>query len=351
MLCSHCLYKQQLHALLSFTAFQWCARDKKEPKARKWLAVWLKMVVTHQQGHWVITMESTMKLQVMISTVSSMLLKGSHGATSRASCRQRDTGAESVSVSRSQSKLLLNSQIRGVIISCNKQKVRSSTNSSNNQRKEPHQSSNPQSHTGHHRCEIWINLLKLGCLEVQNSSRCFTNVVWTDAGAVADVGREQHLHSLCVFVLDNRSLCWFLNVASSSCWSWRWLSVMSTPDMHKLCTVGRSVLPLCVRSPNWMLKRRENNRHSQLFWATPHTAGSSQRWSPRTFESPAAGKRKVRRRVIIARISKPNYVPVGILHLYLLIPIFPSTDSVAHSATFCFPSSQYDCDIHWIQIE
>lgn len=39
----------------------------------------------------VITMESTMKLQVMISTVSSMLLKGSHGATSRASCREWDT--------------------------------------------------------------------------------------------------------------------------------------------------------------------------------------------------------------------------------------------------------------------
>lgn len=37
------------------------------------------------------TMESTMKLQVMISTVSKMLLKGSHGATSRASCAEWET--------------------------------------------------------------------------------------------------------------------------------------------------------------------------------------------------------------------------------------------------------------------
>lgn len=47
--------------------------------------------------HTFITMESTMKLQVMISTVSNMLLKGSHGATSRASCREQDRDGETAS--------------------------------------------------------------------------------------------------------------------------------------------------------------------------------------------------------------------------------------------------------------
>lgn len=47
--------------------------------------------------HKIITMESTMKLQVMISTVSNMLLKGSHGATSRASCREQDRDGETAS--------------------------------------------------------------------------------------------------------------------------------------------------------------------------------------------------------------------------------------------------------------
>lgn len=47
--------------------------------------------------HRIITMESTMKLQVMISTVSNMLLKGSHGATSRASCREQDRDGETAS--------------------------------------------------------------------------------------------------------------------------------------------------------------------------------------------------------------------------------------------------------------
>lgn len=38
-----------------------------------------------------------MKLQVMISTVSNMLLKGSHGATSRASCREQDRDGQTAS--------------------------------------------------------------------------------------------------------------------------------------------------------------------------------------------------------------------------------------------------------------
>lgn len=46
-----------------------------------------------------ITMESTKKLQAMISAVSTMLLKGLHGATSKASCggarrKQLENGAQ-----------------------------------------------------------------------------------------------------------------------------------------------------------------------------------------------------------------------------------------------------------------
>lgn len=38
----------------------------------------------------VITMESTKKLQAMISAVSTMLLKGLHGATSKANCGESE---------------------------------------------------------------------------------------------------------------------------------------------------------------------------------------------------------------------------------------------------------------------
>lgn len=43
-----------------------------------------------------LTMESTRKLHVMISAVSTMLLKGLHGATSKASCREQDTNIQPV---------------------------------------------------------------------------------------------------------------------------------------------------------------------------------------------------------------------------------------------------------------
>lgn len=42
----------------------------------------------------VITMESTKKLQAMISAVSIMLLNGLHGATSMASCSEEDTKSD-----------------------------------------------------------------------------------------------------------------------------------------------------------------------------------------------------------------------------------------------------------------
>lgn len=60
---------------------------------------WHKCFKSSPSCDWrrIITMESTMKLQVMISTVSNMLLKGSHGATSRASCREQDRDGETAS--------------------------------------------------------------------------------------------------------------------------------------------------------------------------------------------------------------------------------------------------------------
>ncbi len=42
----------------------------------------------------IITMESTKKLQAMISAVSTMLLKGLHGATSKANYREQDINSK-----------------------------------------------------------------------------------------------------------------------------------------------------------------------------------------------------------------------------------------------------------------
>lgn len=56
--------------------------------------------------HDIITMESTKKLQAMISVVSTMLLKGLHGATSMANYREQDMVTVNVSMQQIQQYIL-----------------------------------------------------------------------------------------------------------------------------------------------------------------------------------------------------------------------------------------------------